>query len=484
MGKSLLDAMRTGDAVTENGMKTNSSTLNHCVDLFSMIGAARGADKGRKVNNFVKAFSEDALTAMKIAFWVRDVRGGAGERQTGIDIMTYLAENHTEVMSKNVHLIPEYGRWSDVLPLLDTKLSDEVLSLIGKALEGGDALCAKWCPRGNGKNTDNKRWAKAIRNYLKLTPKSYRKLLVDMSDTVEQKMCAKEFESINYSHVPSKAMSDYMKAFGRRDYERFSKFLDSASKGEVKINAGAIYPYDVTKNMRNGSKDGADVQWKSLPNYMEDNVERVIPMVDVSGSMGTPAGRDYNNSVSCMDVAISLGLYISERNEGPFKDAFLTFSESPELQITKGKLSERYSQMSRSKWGMNTNLEAAFNVMLNSAVKNNVSADEMPTMVLILSDMEFDSCGSRGWSQSAIEMMKDKYETAGYTMPKVTFWNINSKNDKNKPAQHNDKGIALVSGFSPAILKTLLSGVFTPELTPYEMMMEVINDDRYSPVTV
>lgn len=477
----LVDAMRTGNAVTQNGMKTNSSTLNHCVDLFSMIGAARGADKQRKINNFIKAFNEDALTAMKIAFWVRDVRGGAGERQTGIDIMTYLADNHSDVMRKNIHLIPEYGRWSDVLPLLDTKLSDEALNLIGKGLEGGDGLCAKWMPRGNGKNRDKKRWAKAIRNHLNLEPKAYRKLVVEMSDTVEQKMCAGEFEAINYSHVPSKAMSDYMKAFGRRDYERFSKFLDSVTKGEAKINAGSVYPYDICKNMRMGDKRGADVQWNSLPNYMEENGERMMPLVDVSGSMNTPAGG--NPNVRAIDVAISLGLYISERNEGPFKDAFLTFSARPKLQIVKGTLSERYNQMNRAHWEMNTNIEAAFDTILSSAKRHKVPANEMPTMLLILSDMEFDRCTGR-WNTSALETVKAKYEAAGYDMPKVTFWNIKSHNDENKPAQHDDRGVALVSGFSPAILKTLLSGVFTPELTPYEMMMEVIGDDRYAAVTI
>lgn len=477
----LLDAMRTGDAVTQNGMKTNSSTLNHCVDLFSMIGAARGADKQRKINNFIKAFNEDALTAMKIAFWVRDVRGGAGERQTGIDIMTYLADNHTEVMRKNLHLIPEYGRWGDILPLLDTKLADDALALIAKALEGGDKLCAKWCPRGNGKSRDKKRWAKAIRNHLGLEPKAYRKLIVDMSETVEQLMCAREFEAINYAHVPSKAMSDYMKAFGRRDYERFSKFLDSVTKGEAKINAGAVYPYDICKNMRMGDKRGADVQWDSLPNYMEENTERLMPLVDVSGSMTCPAGG--NPNVRAIDVAISLGLYISERNEGPFKDAFLTFSAKPKLQIVKGTLSERYNQMNSAHWEMNTNIEAAFDTILTSAKRHNVPANEMPTMLLILSDMEFDRCTGR-WNTSALETVKAKYEAAGYAMPKVTFWNIKSHNDENKPAQHNDSGVALVSGFSPAILKTLLSGVFTPELTPYEMMMEVIGDDRYAAVTI
>jgi len=489
----LLDAMRTEDSVTNNGMKTNSSTLNHCVDLFSMIGAARGIEKQRKINNFIKAFNEDKLTAMKIAFWLRDVRGGAGERQSGIDIMTYMADNHTEVMRKNLHLIPEYGRWSDVLPLLDTKLVNDTLVLITKGLEGGDKLCAKWLPRGNGKGVNNKRWGKLIRNHLKLEPKSYRKLLANMSDTVEQLMCSGEFESINYSHVPSKAMSDYMKVFGRRDYDRFSKFLDSVTKGESKINSGAVYPYDIIKNMRNGSTNGADIQWGALPNYMEDNVEKVLPLVDVSASMDCPAGKSngrHGEYITCMDIAISLGLYISERNEGVFKDSFLTFSAQPKLEILKGTLSERYKQMSKSEWGYNTNIEAAFEKILDSAVKNNVPPNEMPTMLLILSDMEFDRCEKgwesnvKAWDKSALEMITDKFEKAGYVIPKLTFWNINSINDDNKPAQQNDKGVVLISGFSVAILKTLLSGVFTPELTPYEMMMEVINDDRYSAVTV
>lgn len=473
----LLNAMRTEDSVTQNGMSTNSSTLNHCVDLFSMIGAVRGAEKQRKINAFIKAYSEDALTAMKILFWVRDVRGGAGERQTAIDIMTHLANNHTEVMRKNIHLIPEYGRWSDVVELIGTELEKDALELISKGLSAGNQLCAKWCPRGNGKNRANKRQANAIRTYLKLAPKDYRKLIVGLSKTVEQLMCAKEWQAINYAHVPSKAMSDYMKAFGKNDYARFTEYLNSLEKGETKINAGAVYPYDIIKNLRYGNAKGADAQWNALPNYMSGNEERVLPMVDVSGSMCTPAGN--NPNVSAMDVALSLGLYISERNVGLFKDAFLTFSARPELQILKGKLSERCNQLSRAQWDMNTNLEAAFKTVLTQAVKHSVPAEEMPTMILILSDMEFDSCTR--YNATAIKMIENMYTEAGYVLPKIVFWNIKSHGDKNKPVQHDKNGCALVSGFSPALLTSLLAG---KDLNPYSMMMNIIGADRYSAVTI
>lgn len=487
MGK-LLDAMRTEDTVTQNGMTTNSSTLNHCVDLFSTIGAIRGTDKQRKINSFIKAFNEDALTAMKILFWARDVRGGAGERQTANDIIEYLANNHTDVMRKNIHLIPEYGRWSDVVALIGTKLENDALELISKALSSGNKLCAKWCPRGNTKDQLKKKQASAIRKHLSLSPKDYRKLIVNMSTTVEQLMCAKEWEAITYAHVPSKAMSDYMKAFGRNDYARFTAYLESLKKGETKINASALYPYDVVKNLRFGSKDGANAQWDALPNYLVNNNEIVMPMVDVSGSMTCPAGG--NKNVTALDVAVSLGLYISERNVGLFKDAFLTFSAQPELQILKGTLSERFNQLSKAHWEMNTNIEAAFETMLSQAVKHKVPANEMPTMILILSDMEFDQCTSArsgwghsdsAWNLTAIQMIEQKYVAAGYVAPKVVFWNIKSHSDKNKPVRFDKNGTSLVSGFSPSLLISLLTG---KDLNPYSMMMDVINQERYSAVTI
>lgn len=474
----LVDALQTKNTVTENGMVTNSSSLNDCVNLFFQIGAMRGQDKARLINTFVKAYEENALTAMKILFWARDVRGGAGERQIFKDIVKYLATTRTETMRKNLSLISEFGRWDDLLSLVGTPLETDALALIGYALKNGNGLAAKWMPRPNVNNREKKRQASALRKFLKLTPATYRKMLAELSSTVEQLMCANEFGKINYSHVPSKAMSDYMRAFGKRDGERFTSFIESVKKGDVKINAGAVYPYDIVKNLKYGSSNGADVQWDALPNYLENNNEQFLPVVDVSGSMECPAGN--NPNVSCMDVAISLGLYISERNEGAFKDSFITFSNKPSLQVLKGSLSERYKQLARADWDMSTNIEKVFTTILNSAVSNNVPQSEMPTMILILSDMEFNQ-GTRGnWDKSAQEIFESKYAEAGYKMPKIVYWNIQSRNN-NFPVQFNKEGVGLVSGFSPSLLTSVLSG---KDLTPFSMMMEVVNSERYSVVTV
>ena len=473
---TLLSAMQTKDSYTENGMVTNSTSLNNCVDLFFQIGAMRGQDKARLINAFTKAFGENPLTAMKLLFWARDVRGGAGERQIFKDIVTYLANNRTDVMRKNINLISEFGRWDDLLVLINTPLENDVLALIAKGLEEKNGLAAKWLPRPNVTNREAKRQAGVIRKYLKLTPKDYRKLLVENSNTVEQLMCAKQWSKIDYSKLPSKAMSDLMKAFSKNDLERFQAYLASVEKGEVKINAGAVYPYDIIKNMKTGNTKGANAQWNALPNYMEGNNERLLPMVDVSGSMNCAAGNNAN--LTCMDVAISLGLYISERNEGAFKDAFITFTSNPTLQYLKGSLSERYSQI-QGPVGYDTNIESAFTMLLHKAIESNVAPEEMPTMILMLSDMEFNCPSVGGWS--AQEMVEFKYAEAGYDMPKLVYWNIQSRSDNNKPVQFDSDGTALVSGFSPALLTNLLAG---KDMTPYSMMMSVIDSERYSSVSI
>lgn len=481
---TLLNAMQTNNSQTENGMTTNSSSLNLCVDLFFQIGAMRGQDKVRLINAFTKAFSEDSLTAMRLLFWARDVRGGAGERQIFKDIITYLANNRADVLGKNIHLVTEFGRWDDLLVLIGTPLENQALELIKEGLNSKNGLCAKWMPRPNVSNAEDKKYANTIRKYLGLTPKEYRKLLVENSNTVEQLMCAQQWSKIDYSKLPSKAMSDLMKAFSKNDLERFQSYLTSVEKGEAKINAGAVYPYDIVKNLKQGNDKGANVQWGALPNYMESSEERILPVVDVSGSMETAAGQNAN--VTCMDVAISLGLYISERNIGSFKDAFITFSESPKLQILGGTLSERYNQLSRAEWGMSTNLESVFKVILSKAIASKVVETEMPTMVLILSDMEFNSAtnsyrSTSNWNPTAQEMIRKMYEESGYKMPNIVYWNIQSRGDNNKPVQFDTNGTALVSGFSPALLTNLLAG---KDMTPYSMMMSVIDSERYSVITV
>lgn len=477
--KTLLGAMQTKNSLTENGMVTNSSSLNHSVDLFFQIGAMRGADKTRLINVFTKSFVENPLTAMKLLFWARDVRGGAGERQIFKDIVTHLANTRTSVMAKNIHLVSEFGRWDDILVFIGTPLEDQALTLISEALANKNGLCAKWMPRPNVSSREAKRQANVIRKHLGLTPKEYRKLLVENSNTVEQLMCAKEWDKIDYSKLPSKAMSDLMKAFSKNDLARFQEYLGKLEKGEVKINASALYPYDVIKSLNQGNTRGANAQWDALPNFLVENGERFLPVVDVSGSMSCSAGN--SPSVTCMDVAISLGMYISERNEGAFKDAFITFSSTPTLEILKGKLDERYNQLRRAAWGMSTDIEKVFKLILSKAIESKVSQEEMPTMILILSDMEFNS-GTRGnYNKTAQEMFEKMYSSAGYEMPKIVYWNLHSRNDENKPVQFDKAGTALVSGFSPSILTSLLGG---KDMTPYSMMMNVIDSERYASITV
>lgn len=478
----LVDALRKENTLTENGMTTNSSSLNSCVDLFFNIGAMRGQDKERLLRNFSLAFYEDGVRAMKILFWARDVRGGAGERQIFRDIVVYLAENHPDVLSKNLHLVPEFGRWDDLLVLFGTKVELTALSLIKQALEEGNGLCAKWMPR-QGKE------ANRLRSYFNITPKTYRKMLVGLTNVVETKMCAKDWDAIQYGKLPSLASARYQKAFMKNDAGRYQLYIQNLQKGTEKINAGAVYPYDITKSLKMGNSDVAVEQWKALPNYMEGSTERILPVVDVSGSMSASAGG--NKNLSCMDVAISLGLYISERNEGVFKDAFVTFSGSPSLQILRGNLRERYEQLRRADWAMNTNLEAVFKLVLDQAIKHKVPESEMPTKILILSDMEFDAATSTGsswysndkpteWNPTAQKMIREMYSKAGYAMPQIIYWNISSRGD-NVPVGFNETGTALVSGFSPSILKSILKGQI---VSPVQVMDETIMSERYSSVSV
>ena len=464
---NFIDALQSEDTSTENGMVTNSSTLNECVNLFFTIGAMRGQDKERLLSTFSKAFNENPLTALKILFWVRDVRGGAGERQIFRDILKYLVENHPNVVKQNIQAIPFFGRWDDLSVLFGTKLEAEATKMFVDGLIVENGLCAKWIPRKGV-------IFNAIRKALKTTPKNLRNLLVGISNTVEQKMCANQWTNIEYSKTPSLAMGRYTKAFAKHDITGFTEYLEKLKKGETKVNAGAVYPYNVVQTMNQGSWELANEQWKSLPNFMEGTTERILPVVDVSGSMGSIV----SGSITCLDVAISLGLYISERNEGVFKDSFITFSEKPELQVLSGTLKERYEQMSQADWGMNTNLNLVFNLILNQALKHKVLPEDMPSKILIMSDMEFDQATRQ--SDSAIQMIRRQYEESGYTLPEIIFWNIQSRG-KNFPVRHNELGTALISGLSPSIVKSVLGG---KEMTPVSILNETINSERYSIIEI
>jgi len=315
----LTEAIKMAGTVTENGMATNTTSLNANVDLFFKGGAMRAAADQDIISLVSKAWIENPTICLRNLFWIRDVRGGAGERRFFKIAIKYLADQDPLGIADVIHFIPEFGRWDDLLIFESTASEDLALSLIDKALTQGDGLCAKWMPR---KGT----FANRLRSFMKLTPKEYRKKLVSLTKVVETQMCSNVWEKINYEHVPSLAMARYGKAFKKHTPSKFEEYVESVKSGKAKINAAAVYPYDVIKSIE--TNDAATEQWKALPNYLENNKERILPLVDVSGSMETSCG----GNLTCMDVAVSLGLYISERNEGPFKDHFITFSSNPVLQ--------------------------------------------------------------------------------------------------------------------------------------------------------
>lgn len=471
---TFVDAVLNQDARTTNGMLARKSTANACVDLFYKIGASRGKDITK---DFVAAYVENKELALRIAQWARDVRGGAGEREIFRQILKYLDKNDPTVVAALLEKVPEIGRWDDIFAVESSNNKAIAFTMLGDALRERNGLAAKWTPR-QGK------LAAEIRRYFGMSPKFYRKSLVELTSVVEQKMCAKEWNDINFSHVPSVASARYKKAFYRNATEAYTAYVASLVKGDnpkVKVNAGAVYPYDVLKGLIGlykvqNSKTEQDLiqkQWESMQNFIGD--ANILPLVDVSGSMSCPAGGRNSKSVTtCLDVAVSLGLYCADKNTGKFKDTFLTFSATPELVHLKGNIVEKAFQMNSSTWGMNTDLVAAMNKILSVAKSGKVSQEEMPDVLLIMSDMQFDQCAS--FDDSAMRMIERKFTDAGYQVPKIVFWNLNSHD--NAPVKYDKRGVALVSGFSPSIMVSVLGGD-ADNFTPEAIMLKTIMNKRY-----
>ena len=463
---------KKGKTVTENGMVTRKSSKNDIVDFFFQVGGLRGRDP---IPSFAEAFDADQDLALRVAQWARDIRGGAGERETFRKILVWLEETHAEVLleTKLLENVAEIGRWDDLLVLgKDFQVKGKVLSLIAKALlEDKNGLCAKWMPRRG-------HWFNTIAENLGLSLRQYRKLLVGLTKVVETQMCSKEWGAINYSHVPSVAMHRYGKAFGRNDGNRFTQFKQSVEKGEVKINSSTLYPHNVVHGIRNQTLDKqlAQLQWDALPNYVGS--ANILAMADVSGSM---CGHTVDKSgLDAMSISIALAMYTATKNTGDFKNLFLTFSGEPEFVTIKWNqgIDKIVDKVMRSPWGMNTDINKAIQMIVDVGVKNKVPAAEMPKMLLILSDMQFDQCGN----YSANKLIEKRYKDAGYEVPRIVFWNLAQRSDNGVPVKFNKEGVALVSGFSPSILNSLLSGSVEEieKFTPEYIMMETIMIDRYN----
>ena len=471
---------------TENGANTYVSTRSECLDLFATIGALRNASDEDIINRFVKAYAENAELAMKLLFFARDIRGGLGERRVFKVILKYLAVSEPLSVRKNIENIAEYGRYDDLLALMDTPVEKEASDYIEKTLradmealaqDGEDAkvsLLAKWLPSINASGRDTVRNAKKIARAMKMTDSEYRKVLSALRaqiKIIENNLREKDY-SFDYEKQASKALYKYRRAFIRNDGERYRSFIQKAKEDPTVMNTGTLTPYDVIApvikraEITEDERSAMDATWNALENYAGS--ENSLVVVDGSSSMY------WGINTSPAAVAQSLGIYFAERNTGAFHNHFITFSNRPRLVEIKGRdIVEKVRYCMGFNECSNTDLEKTFRLILNTAVRNNLKQSDMPEKLYIISDMEFDTCAKNS-GMTNFENAKAEFERRGFKLPQVVFWNVNSRNTQ-QPVEMNEQGVALVSGCNPQIFSMLKDGNFEP----YKFMMSVLSSKRY-----
>jgi hypothetical protein len=474
---------------TENQANALRSTTSDLLDLFATIGALRTRDAGEIQQMFSKAFFEDKLLATKLSFYARNIRGGLGERRTPRIMWKWLATVHPDVMSKNMDLVPKFGRWDDLYEFVGTPLEDRAWEIIREQLEHdivntNVSLLGKWLKSINTSSKESALLGKKTAKAIGLTEAQYRRMLSKLRakiDIVERKMTSREWRGINYSAVPSKAMNNYRHAFEKNDTVRFKEFIEKVSNGEAKINSGTLYPYDIMEKILYAGENNKvlEEQWKALPNYVEGE-NNMLVMADVSGSM---MGRPLATSVG-------LAIYFGERNKGVFHNKFMTFSARPELVELKGEtLYEKAQNAINTQWMMNTDIEAAFRLILDTAVNNSLAQSDLPKALIIISDMEFDMTQRDAYDfmtrttspakKYYQQQMSDLYAAKGYTLPNVIYWNVSAR--QNTFHAKDEQGVQFASGQSTSVFKSIINNV---ELSAYDMMVETLNDPMYNEVKI
>ena len=477
--------------LTENGERALNTTGEDCLDLFATIGSLRDAHEIRVYRLFEDAYREDPLTATKIMFYARDIRGGLGERKTFRYLLHYNATVHPECIEPNIPLIGFYGRFDDLYSLIGTKLEDKMWAYMKsmiltdlELMESGlsCSLLAKWIktPDASSKNTralgilTAKKLGYSVYEFKRILRKLRRYI-----DVTEVKMSQNRWSEIDYSAVPSRAMSLYRSAFPKHDFERFSQYLEKVSSGEEKINASTLYPYDLVEKVYKsgyGEDPVVEAQWKALPEYVEPGTNAIV-VADTSGSMMCSNGRPLYS-------ALGLAVYFAEHNTGAFNNLFMSFSSKSTMHEIKGStLAQKLSSINMDDWGGSTNCEASFENVLNIALKYHIPESEMVKSIIIISDMEFNRCDGDDWAGDGwtfYDKMKAKYKSYGYEIPNIIFWNVNSRNDVFH-ADSTKKGVQLVSGQSASTFKNLVGCI---GMTPVEMMQKVIGDARYNLIKV
>ena len=461
---------------TENGAPAFHSTGSGLLDFFSRAGTLRN-NQSEILKLFKDAFFESPEASIVLAFALRDARGGGKERLSFKTILEWLYKNEEEWFNKIVRLVPEYGYWKDILSFTDSELVQNIVAvqLATDALSTHPSLLAKWMPSANAGKASRKlalKWMKL----LNVDEPEYRRSLSAIRAyiaPVENYMSAGKWFDIDFSRVTSVAMKNYGKAFGRHNQAGFEKYLLSVAKGEVKINAATLFPHDLVNKCIYNHKDDAvvEAQWKALPDFTDG--ENVIVMPDTSGSMMTGV----LGNVTAYAISISLGIYFAQRNKGAFHNQMVTFSRVPKFISLKDSMSLREAVQFVGSYSeaANTDLMAAITQILEIAKKNNVPQSDMPTKLLILSDMQFDRCTNRP-DDTTFSAMKKEFAKYGYEMPNIVFWNLGAYG--NSPVTKNDLGVALVSGASPASLQYVLGKI----ASPLETMLRALNSERYEAV--
>ena len=480
---------------TENGAVALKTTDDALLDYFGTVGALRTADENRITSIFEASYQARPLETIKTTFYARDIRGdeevqGLGERRVFRILLKYCALHHPEAIRPNLDLIGVYGRYDDLYELVGTPLEKEMWTAMKKQFEEdlenmakGNAisLLAKWIKTADASSPKTRALGKLTAQKLGYDVYNFKRIVRAMRKQigiVESLMSTGRWDEIKYSEVPSKAMLIYRNAFKKHDEERFSQFAQKAVTGEEKINSGTLYPYDLLAkgidswnwrwNLTGTENDIVQAQWDQLPNYVEPGTNAIV-MADTSGSM---SGRP-------IMTALGLAIYFAQRNTGAYHNLYMTFSSCPKYQEIKGKtLAQIFSHLNYRGWQMNTDCEAAFNLILDTAVKNHVEPSEMPKSLIIISDMEFDYCGNRQWT--FYDKMKAKFARYGYEIPTIVFWNVESRNDVFH-ADKNRKGVILVSGQSAGTFKNLIGAI---GMSPMDFVMQVINAKRYDPITI
>lgn len=498
-------------SVTENGAVGYRTTGKELLDLNFAVASLRKMTDATVAKRFKKAFCEDKVLAMKWLFYARDVRGGLGERRLFRVVLEDLVKSNPEMVIPVINLIPEYGRYDDLWCLLDNKeAANAIYQIVDSQLKQDwenmaankpISLIAKWMPSINASSAETKAYGKKLCKALNMTEREYRKALSKLRkylDVVEVKMSDKNWSEIKYEAVPSRANLIYNGAFLRNDEERRREYLGKLERGETKINASTLFPHDIVhKYMSNGwnarlGKTDATIEalWKALPDTVQDCGNTIV-VADGSGSM--TCSVDNNSRVTALDVANALAIYFAEHSSGQFKDKYITFSENPQIvdfSNCKTLHDKLQTALSHSEIA-NTNIEKVFDLILTSAVNNNMTQEDLPKNILIISDMEFDSCATCSatrkdrWGYSPrvrpdnrlFDVIAQKYAAAGYQIPRLVFWNVNSRTGT-IPVKENDLGVALVSGFSVNVAKMVMSG----KLDPFECLLETLNSERYAPV--